>query len=115
MPSKPRLSIRIDLPGGHRLGPGKAALLQAIADNSSLSAAAQDMGMSYPKALKLVDRLNASFPVPLILMRHGGATGGGTELTEAGRSVLRHYNEICEAAASATVRILKDFRDFNFS
>ena len=48
------LSIRIDFPGGGRLGPGKAALLQGISETGSIRSAADALGMSYPKALKLV-------------------------------------------------------------
>jgi molybdate transport system regulatory protein len=49
-PDKPRLSIRIDLPSGGRFGPGKAALLDAIADLGSINKAASQLGMSYPRA-----------------------------------------------------------------
>ena len=44
------LSIRIDLPSGNRIGPGKIALLEAIRSTGSISAAARSIGMSYRRA-----------------------------------------------------------------
>jgi len=43
----PRLSIRIDLASGDRIGPGKIALLEAIRSTGSISAGARLLGMSY--------------------------------------------------------------------
>ena len=98
----PRLSIRIDLPGGVRFGPGKAALLTAIGELGSLAAAARSLSMSYPRALKLVDDMNAGFPEPLVEKQHGGAGRGGSALTATGRHVLALYRSICDTAGTAT-------------
>ena len=37
----PRLSLRIDLANGQRIGPGKIAVLEAVAETGSISAAAR--------------------------------------------------------------------------
>ena len=55
-----RLSIRIDLTSGDRIGPGKIALLEAIRATGSISAAARQIGMSYRRAWLLVEEVNAS-------------------------------------------------------
>jgi len=52
------LSIRIDLPSGSRIGPGKIALLEAIQSTGSISAAARSIGMSYRRAWLLVEEIN---------------------------------------------------------
>jgi molybdenum-dependent DNA-binding transcriptional regulator ModE len=39
-----RLSIRIDLENGDRIGPGKIVLLEAIRDTGSISAGARKIG-----------------------------------------------------------------------
>jgi molybdate transport system regulatory protein len=96
------LSIRIDLPNGGRIGPGKASLLQALSNLGSLKKAAAQLGMSYPRALKLVDEMNHDFEAPLVSATQGGAEGGGSRLTELGRDVLRLYLEICHVAGSET-------------
>lgn len=100
-PSQLRLSIRIDFPDGTRLGPGKIALLKAIHDTSSISRAAASLQMSYPRALKLLDQLGNTFALPLYLVQHGGAGGGGAELTEAGLNVISLYEALQGASVQA--------------
>ena len=95
------LSVRLDLPGGSRFGPGKAALLSAIEKEGSVSGAAKVLGMSYPRASKLVGEMNDQFAVPLVEMFQGGATRGGANITEFGRSVLSLYKEITSKSKQA--------------
>ena len=97
-PRKIRLSVRLDLPGGDRFGPGMASLLEQIAQTGSIRSAATALGMSYPKALKLVDAMNVAFEKPLISARHGGKDRGGAELTETGFDVLGLYQKLCDQA-----------------
>lgn len=97
----PRLSLRIDLPNGQRLGPGKAALLAAIDKTETIRSAAETLSMSYPRALKLIEQMNTSFSAPLIETQHGGIQRGGARLTVMGRRVLDLYNEICAASDAA--------------
>ena len=86
-----RLTVRFDFDGGRRLGAGKIALLEAIAETGSISAAGQAHGMSYRRAWLLVEELNRHFAAPLVAARHGGAKGGGAELTHEGRRVVAIY------------------------
>lgn len=73
------------------LGPGKAALLQAIADTGSISAAGRAMGLSYRRAWLLVDTMNRCYSKPLVETAHGGPRGGGAKLTSNGGEMLRDY------------------------
>lgn len=75
-------------------GPGKADLLQAIAEEGSISAAGRRMGMSYKRAWSLVEEMNDAFEPPLVESARGGAHGGGASLTEAGRAVLADYRQL---------------------
>ena len=95
------LSIRIDLDSSGRLGPGKITLLERIADTGSISAAGKSMGMSYRRAWELVAELNAIFGRPLVDAKVGGKNGGGTVLTPFGRSVVKRYRSIEQAARKA--------------
>ena len=94
-----RLTIRFDFEGGRRLGAGKIALLEAIEKTGSISAAGRAHGMSYRRAWLLVEELNQIFASPLVAARHGGAKGGGAELTDEGRRVVALYR-----AAEAKMR-----------
>ena len=95
-----RLSLRLDLPGG-RLGPGKVALLEAIAREGSISAAGRRLGMSYKRAWDLVGALNAMAGAPVVETSAGGPGGGGAVLTPAGQALVADYRAIEEAAAAA--------------
>jgi len=54
--ARARLSIRIDLANGNRIGSGKIALLEAIGEQGSISGAARLLGISYRGAWQLVKR-----------------------------------------------------------
>ncbi len=95
------LSIRVDI-GEARIGPGKVALLEAIDAHQSIRAAADALGMSYPRALKLLDALNTAARTPLTQSAHGGAHGGGTCLTPAARRVIDAYRRLCAQAREAS-------------
>ena len=88
-----RLTIRFDFDGERRLGPGKIALLEAIAQTGSISAAGRAHKMSYRRAWLLVEELNRLFGQPLVTARPGGVKGGGAELTDAGARVVALYRE----------------------
>ncbi len=98
--TSPRLTLRIDLPGG-RIGPGKVALLEAIAREGSISAAGRSLGMSYRRAWDLVDALNRLLGTPAVDATTGGAGGGGAALTAAGRDLVADYRAIERAAVEA--------------
>ncbi len=96
-----RLSIRVDLPAGNRLGPGKIALLERIAAAGSIAAAGRSMGMSYRRAWELVAALNDSFATPLVEARIGGRSGGHATLTPLGIEIVAEYRRIEADAARA--------------
>jgi molybdate transport system regulatory protein len=88
------------------MGPGKADLLDAIAQTGSISAAARQMRMSYRRAWLLVRTMNECFAEPLVNAAKGGKTGGGASLTATGAEVLAKYREVSDSAASAFERFL---------
>jgi molybdate transport system regulatory protein len=86
--------LRVLLGAAIAIGPGKADLLDAIAANGSISAAAKRMGMSYRRAWLLVDTMNGCFRGPLVASTRGGAGGGGAQLTPLGVEVLARYRDM---------------------
>jgi molybdate transport system regulatory protein len=86
-----RLTIRFDFDDEHRLGPGKIALLEAIARTGSISAAGRAHKMSYRRAWLLVEELNGLFREALVTARPGGVKGGGATLTSAGERIVSLY------------------------
>ena len=96
-----RLSIRIDLAGGGRIGPGKIALLEAIGSAGSISAGARSLGMSYRRAWLLVEEVNHTLREPAVTAETGGRRGGGAVLTPAGEHVIALYRTIETNARAA--------------
>ena len=98
----PRLRLRIVFGPQAMLGPGRADLLELIAQTGSISAAGRGMGMSYKRAWQLVETLNAIFAEPLVDSTRGGPKGGGAQLTPMGAAVLAQYRGLEAAVAKAS-------------
>ncbi len=99
-----RLTIRFDFDDERRLGPGKIALLESIAETGSISAAGRKHAMSYRRAWLLVEELNRIFGQALVTARPGGAGGGGANLTAAGERVVALYREAERKMRAAAAR-----------
>ncbi len=89
-----RAQLRLMLDEEIAFGPGKADLLDAIHDTGSISAARKKLGMSYRRAWMLVDVMNRCFNEPLVAAAKGGANGGGAQLTDFGKQVLKNYRKL---------------------
>jgi molybdate transport system regulatory protein len=105
----PRLRILVG--AAVALGPGKADLLDAVADAGSISGAARAMGMSYRRAWTLVEAMNRDFREPLIETSAGGSGGGGARITDAGREALRRYRAMEHKASAAVADEISAFSD----
>ncbi len=103
MTQKLKLTVRAMVDDIIAVGPGKISLLESIADNGSISAAARTMGMSYARAWRLVDDMNRCFARPLVVTASGGKHGGGAKVTDDGKQVLRIFRDM-EAEARAAVQ-----------
>ena len=96
-----KISIRIDLPNGSRLGPGKIALLEAVRAKQSISAAARDLDMSYRRAWLLIDDLNRAFAEPVVATFPGRSQGPGAMLTPFGARLIDLYRALEAATTDA--------------
>lgn len=95
------LKIRITSGNLVAMGPGKAQLLETIDACGSISSAAKQMQMSYRRAWELVDVMNKSFKQPLVASASGGQHGGGAQLTDFGRLILKNYHDLVEKSQRA--------------
>ncbi|MGF0536955.1 TOBE domain-containing protein [Agrobacterium sp. ES01] len=84
---------------GHRAGADRFALLDAIDETGSISAAAKQVGLSYRGAWDAVNALNNLFPRPIVTARPGGKQGGGAEVTEEGRQALSLHRRLTASIA----------------
>jgi molybdate transport system regulatory protein len=105
----PGLTLRILADRQPAMGPGKARLVAAIDATGSISAAARLMGMSYRRAWQLVESLNESFSLPVVLTATGGRRGGGARVTPFGRELIRRFRAMEDKASAAIVKDLRLF------
>ena len=91
------------------IGPGKMALLEAIAATGSISAAAKSLGMSYRRAWVLVDETNRCLARPAVATATGGEHGGGAELTDFGMAFLDAYRGLERETREGVERRLAPF------
>jgi molybdate transport system regulatory protein len=102
-----RFRMRVTSGDAVAVGPGKIALLEAIRETRSITAAARSIDMSYRRAWILVDQLNASLRKPAVLSLKGGEHGGGSALTPVGDALVDVYRRIESRAAEACADDIK--------
>ena len=77
---------------GHKyLGDHRIGLLEAIERTGSISQAAREVNLSYKAAWDAVDAMNNLAERPLLVRSPGGSHGGGSQLTDHGREIVRLY------------------------
>ena len=74
-------------------GSGRVKLLEAIHEHGSISKAAAAINLSYKKASKLIESMNATVGLPLVETSTGGSGGGGTVLTERALQIIEQYKQ----------------------
>ena len=103
--------IWIELNGHVLLGEGRVQLLKAIAQTGSLSKAAKELNLSYKKAWHLLDSVNKSAKQPVTINSTGGKDGGGTVLTNYGKTLIKVFDDInqnCWAFLDHELEKIKD-------
>lgn len=77
-----------------RVGLERVALVEAIGELGSISAAAKQLGLSYKGAWDVVQALNNLFDTPLIEAAPGGRAGGAAVVTPRGRTVVTAFRRV---------------------
>ena len=105
-PPRPVARFRLRVTAGEAIfvGPGKIALLEAIRETRSITAAAKSLGMSYRRAWVLVDEVNGSLASVAVESAIGGEHGGGSTLTALGVELIDVYRRIEATAARACAK-----------
>lgn len=102
-----KLSLRIVFGKTHKIGPGKVALLEFIAEKGSIRAAAPCMDMSYRQAWLLIKNLEEIFDAPVLDRTTGGTRGGGARPNALGRAIMERYRRMERDTATALAKDLK--------
>lgn len=93
-PSRLLGRLSLEAPGGALVGERRVRLLEAIAEQGSITRAAAAVPLSYKAAWDAVEAMNNLAPRPLVERSAGGRQGGGTRLTSAGRELVAMYRAL---------------------
>ena len=72
-------------------GPGTLLLLSLTRETGSLKQAAQQMGISYSKALSLISRIEEQLGCKVLESRQGGSEGGSSVVTKKAQDLMKRY------------------------
>lgn len=93
-------------------GPGVTELLHDINECQSLRASAQNMKISYSKAWKIIHNAEQQLGFSLVESTTGGASGGGSKLTDQAIRLLAAYDNMMEEIRQLQeVLFVKYFKD----
>ncbi|WP_061959613.1 winged helix-turn-helix domain-containing protein [Cupriavidus pauculus] len=107
-PLDEKTRFRVQIKHAVAIGPGKADVLEGIAQTGSIAETGRRLGMSYQRVWSLVAAMNGDFVEPLVLKQRGGVAGGGAKLTPTGEQVLAIYRAIERDAQRAVAKRLPE-------
>lgn len=100
---EPRVNLWLEVDGDVVLSEWRVALLEAIAETGSISAAAERMNIGYRQAWAKLRECETRLGVQLVETTVGGSGGGGAQLTPAARDYVDKYRRF-SAGLQETVR-----------
>jgi molybdate transport system regulatory protein len=86
---------------GRAFGDGPARLLDGVEQWGSLRKAAQELGMSYNKAWRILHAAEERLGFPLLDRSVGGSLGGGSHLTSEAQDLMTRYRAVAKEAEHA--------------
>ena len=93
--------------GGFSLDERLIRLLCAVSESGSLRSACAAGGISYSRAWLLLGEAERAIGAPLLVRKLGGASGGGSELTEEARTLIATYQRIASSLNKEAAHILE--------
>ncbi|MGZ3377734.1 MAG: TOBE domain-containing protein [Phenylobacterium sp.] len=88
-----------------RVGLDRVALVEAIAELGSISAAATRLGISYRGAWEAVQALNNLFDGPIIEAAPGGKAGGAAAVTPRGKALAAAFRRVQSELDAALAKL----------
>jgi molybdate transport system regulatory protein len=101
---------------GKAFGDGPYELLKGVEKTASLHKVADQMGMAYSKAWKLIQTMEQRLGFILLDRKVGGRSGGGSRITPRAKELMLSYGKFRGEAEEAIERIFqKHFSPVNKS
>ncbi len=90
--------VWIEIEGKKVFGDGPFDLLELVDRKGSIRQAAQEVEMSYHQAWEIINMVERNLGLTLIKRQTGGQAGGGSTLTENGKTLVCQYKSFREEA-----------------
>lgn len=104
--------IKVYLVGEEKcFGYGPRKLLGLIDELGSINLAASEMGMSYNKALKMIKAIEREIDSKVLMRKQGGIHGGGSQLTDSARDLIKRYDEFKKRLSEASEELYEEIFD----
>lgn len=98
-------AVTLERAGLPRVALARMALVEAVGELGSISAAARHVGLSYRAAWDAIQALNNLFDGPLVEAAPGGAAGGRATLTPRGASALAAFRRVQAEVDAALAKL----------
>jgi len=105
-----KVKIYLENSQGKFMGIGVLWLLRKIQECRSLRAAAAELGISYSKAFKMIENLEASLGRKVLERKKGGSDRSGASVTPFGEEFIELYDSFQARCKSL---LEEPFRDFS--
>jgi molybdate transport system regulatory protein len=92
---------------GKAFGDGPYELLKGVQKTASLHKVADQMGMAYSKAWKLIRTMEQRLGFVLLDRKVGGRSGGGSRITPRAKELMLCYGRFREESEEAIKRIFQ--------
>lgn len=89
-------------------GLGPMILLKKTDKLGSLNKAANEMKMSYSKALSIIKTAERELNMKLLIRHQGGKDGGGSTITEEAKELIKNYEQFNRQASEAIKNIYNE-------
>jgi molybdate transport system regulatory protein len=93
LPLQPRIKAWLVAGDEFLMGPRYVRLLEEIDRRGSIREACSRIGLSYRTCLNRIRQMERVLGSPVIHTTRGGAPGGGSELTDEARELIRLYRQ----------------------
>lgn len=81
-------------------GPGVHQLMSIIEQTESIRLACSQMGISYSKGWKLINRIEKAYGHKVLHRQPGGRDGGKSVVTDEGRALMAKYEAFLEESTA---------------
>ncbi len=92
---------------GKAFGDGPYELLKRVEKTESLHQAANQMGMAYSKAWRLIRTLEERLGFCLIERKVGGQSGGGSKVTPEAKRLIEYYGRFRKDVDKTLKKVFK--------